>query len=716
MDILEFYKIKRENIFANDFDNFIKNNKITFSETGIAVIYAPNGVGKTSLSKVLDCQKGSEFDAKFGTIVVNEKKNDLFHVISDQNSRHIIQGETEEFLLGDDIRKEFELKKKIDNEITEVFENKLPKVLKDNFNISKTKGALINLIEDSKLKEFVSDIANAKSRGKGINIEEFANKIKTLTVLNIKEYSEDKFNYYIKDIENKESIINKINEITENDIRANEKVEEIEENNVAIEILSKYSHKKQCIVCDNPNLPDDLLIKKKENKENVFSKLNETEKFIIKEIIEKIPAEDPFNIKENLVETMKSGNKEILHQLSNDFNEYTIILNQKINNLFANKLLSDDLIKEIEEYYTMIKIKPELSDEDILYIQEIINNNIDKSISLERDKNNNLKLMLNNTEFIGKEREELNLSTGEQNFITLTFELLKAKNNDKQIIILDDPISSFDSIYKNKIVYSIIKFLENKKQIILTHNTDLIRLLEVQKENCFKLYLLNNIEGQENGFIEVTDNEKKIMIFIPDLLDFIRNNIDVYVKDERLYLYSLIPFMRGYAKFIGNISIKNQLTALMHGYTNDKINITYIYNKLFNKNIVNIYEISVSDILGIDINNIDILNNDYPLLNKTLSHSLTYLYLRLLVERKLVTKFNINTKKSDNLGAIILKAYNGTDKLNISKRIFLISKKTLLNEFNHFEGNMSIFQPAIDISDYTLMKEKTEIIDFINNE
>lgn len=716
MDILEFYKIKRENIFANDFNNFIKNNKIAFSENGIAVIYAPNGVGKTSLSKVLDCQKGSEFDAKFGTIIVNEKKNDLFHVISDQNSRHIIQGETEEFLLGDDIRKEFELKKKIDNEIAEVFENKLPKILKDNFNISKTKGTLINLIEDSKLKEFISDIANAKSRGKGINIEEFANKIKILKVLNIKEYSEDRFNYYIKDIENKESIINKINDITENDIRANEKVEEIEENNVAIEILSKYSHKKQCIVCDNSNLPDDLLIKKKENKENVFSKLNATEKFIIKEIIEKIPAEDPFNIKEKLVETMKSGNKEILHQLSNDFNEYTIILNQKINNLFANKLLSDDLIKEIEEYYTMIKIKPELSDEDILYIQEIINNNIDKSISLERDKNNNLKLMLNNTEFIGKEREELNLSTGEQNFISLTFELLKAKNNDKQIIILDDPISSFDSIYKNKIVYSIVKFLENKKQIILTHNTDLIRLLEVQKENCFKLYLLNNIEGQENGFIEVTDNEKKIMIFIPDLLDFIRNNIDVYVKDERLYLYSLIPFMRGYAKFIGDISIKNQLTALMHGYTNDKINITDIYNKLFNKNIVNIYEISVSDILGIDINNIDILNNDYPLLNKTLSHSLTYLYLRLLVERKLVTKFNINTKKSDNLGAIILKAYSGTDKLNISKRIFLISKKTLLNEFNHFEGNMSIFQPAIDISDYTLMKEKTEIIDFINNE
>ena len=713
MDILEFYKIKKEKIFTNDFETFIKNNKIAFSNVGISVIYAPNGVGKTSLSKVLNCEEGSNFDAKFGTVVANEKQNELFHVILDQNSRHIIQGETEEFLLGDDVRKEFELKKEIDDVIIEIFEGKLPKILKDTFNISKAKSTVINLLEDNELKKYISDIANNKSRGKGISIEEFTQKIKFLKTCNIENYSEDKFNYYIKDIESKESIINKI---TESDIRENQKVEEIEENTIAIEILSKYSHKRQCIVCDNPNMPNDLLNKKKENKNNVFAQLNETEKYIINEIIENIKTEDPFNIKEKLVETIKSGNKDILHQLTKEFEEYKNILNQRINNLFSNNLLNENLIKKIEEYYEMIKTKPELSDEDILYIQEIINNNIDKEISLERDQNNNLKLMLNKSEFIGKEREELNLSTGEQNFISLTFELLKAKNNSKPIIVLDDPISSFDSIYKNKIVYSISKFLENKKQIILTHNTDLIRLLEVQRKDCFNLYLLNNIEGQENGFIEITDKEKNIMIFIPELLDFIRENIDGYIENESLYLYSLIPFMRGYAKFIGDTESKNKLTTLMHGYFNDKINITDIYNKLFNKNIATSYEISVGDILGIDINNIDVLNSNYPLLNKTLKHSLSYLYLRLLVERKLVTKYGINTKKYDNLGSIILQAYSGNDKTNVIKRVFLISKKTLLNEFNHFEGNMSIFQPAIDISDYTLQKEKNDIIDFINKE
>ena len=54
---------------------------------------------------------------------------------------------------------------------------------------------------------------------------------------------------------------------------------------------------------------------------------------------------------------------------------------------YQSILLSDDLIKKIEEYYKMIKTKPELSDEDILYIQEIINNNIDKEIAVGSVKN-----------------------------------------------------------------------------------------------------------------------------------------------------------------------------------------------------------------------------------------------------------------------------------------------------------------------------------------
>ena len=48
-------------------------------------------------------------------------------------------------------------------------------------------------------------------------------------------------------------------------------------------------------------------------------------------------------------------------------------------------------------------------------------------------------------------------------------------------------------------------------------------------------------------------------------------------------------------------------------------------------------------------------------------------------------------------------------------KIFFYSKKTLLNEFNHFEGNINIFQPAIDISENILTKERNEILDKLNN-
>ena len=51
---------------------------------------------------------------------------------------------------------------------------------------------------------------------------------------------------------------------------------------------------------------------------------------------------------------------------------------------------------------------------------------------------------------------------------------MKAKKSDMPVVVIDDPISSFDSIYKNKIVYAIVKILHNKKRIVLTHNTDLI--------------------------------------------------------------------------------------------------------------------------------------------------------------------------------------------------------------------------------------------------
>jgi hypothetical protein len=294
----------------------------------------------------------------------------------------------------------------------------------------------------------------------------------------------------------------------------------------------------------------------------------------------------------------------------------------------------------------------------------------------------------------------------------LSFELLRAKKVDENIIILDDPISSLDSIYKNKIAYAIIKFLEKKKVIALTHTTELIKLLEHQKQNCFNLYYMNNTQGEVNGFIPINQKEMEILLYIHKFLTLLRDNIKTEIIDEKSYLVSLVPFMRGYAQVINEIEIKNKLTKIMHGYESETIDVTATYNKLFGNSVIrNTYVISVPDIIAMDISNIRILkDNNYPLLCKTLEHTFTYLYLHLNVEKKLVDTYSVNTKKYEMLSEIIWHAFSGDDKEKVKNKMFFLSRKTLLNEFNHFEMDMNIFQPAIDITNQARKKEKEEIL------
>ena len=101
-----------------------------------------------------------------------------------------------------------------------------------------------------------------------------------------------------------------------------------------------------------------------------------------------------------------------------------------------------------------------------------------------------------------------------------------------------------------------------------------------------------------------------------------------------------------------------------------------------------------------------------------MKHTLTYLKLRLTVEQALINKFAnkfaIDTSNPLQLGQIIVRALPEDTDRNIKMRVRLISKKTLINEFNHFEGNLSIFQPAIDITDCALLKEKNEILGIVD--
>lgn len=318
----------------------------------------------------------------------------------------------------------------------------------------------------------------------------------------------------------------------------------------------------------------------------------------------------------------------------------------------------------------------------------------------------------------------MELSSGEQNFISLAFELLLARHSDRKYVVLDDPISSFDSVYKNKITFCIIKFLDDKRQIVLTHNTDLIRLLEVQRNNCFNLYILNNTENGRNGFIPVNREEKDLLINLHKLVKLFQNKNDAlapFIKNRKQFLMSMIPFMRGYA----HISLDTQddfgtLSEIMHGYSKGSVKIVPIYSRLFGYDFNESEEISVDDILNVDLERLVILDEaKYPLLSSTLKTTLVYYNLRMKVEKELVDDFGVKTYEMNTFNQIIMKAFNcGKDDPDFEKKrefkVFFTSRKTLLNEFNHFEGNINIFQPAIDITPTALKKEITDIENKLN--
>ena len=744
---LNFEKLIYKNVFNTDWkenSHSIELKEIYNNGGGLAIVYAPNGIGKSSLTHALESSESNDkidFNIEYSDDKIKKHltpQTKSFFVINDQISRNIIGGSTADYLIGKNIKDLYELTEKLNKHFVEGYESIISK-LKDEYNLTKKTSKFIDLIKSKNVScdLFLSSLVNNKDKGKSIDRSKlicFINKNKDSFFK--KELDCNQKNFVLNQIDIKDGVLNTFESIKFENISKNESLDIYEQNSDALKILHKYEKLDACIVCDNNSFDSKNLIKKKEDsKRNIENNLTTELKLILEKIIKSdiLQYDDPFEIKESIRILLNNGDLSKIIKVREKINE---VKSNICNNIIFDLVHIFDNTETINLFYKWQNLKneePEISDDELLYIKNVISDNIEKKIEIEKEENI-LKLTLDGNEFLGKERKELSLSSGEQNFISLSFELLRAKNSDKEFVIIDDPISSFDSIYKNKIAYCLLEFLREKKTIIFTHNLELIKLLNCQYRGGYNLYFLGNSEIGRNGFIPVKDKEKDILIDLHCLIETFstnKNGLKEKIKDEKLFLLSMIPFLRGFSHILpGKEKIYNELSNIMHGYESSefKLDINNVYKNLFNYTFFDEpCVVSVDDILKLDINEVgksNIVDDDsLSLLSSTLKQNLIYFYLRMLVEKQLVD-YCIKQEKSkkglDTLHAIIRTAFpenseiEEVDKVNRRFRVFFTSRRTLLNEFNHFEGNMNIFQPAIDISEESLQKEAEDIISKLN--
>lgn len=734
---LEFSQIHNGIIFDSEFDDLKKNNgtiefkRQNHAKGGMAVVYAPNGTGKSSLASVLGNLESTDelyFRAidDSGAEVIPESAS--FHVIADQIQRNIIQGDESQYLVGKEIRREYELKKKVGKGFDHAFKEMLPSVYKSNYGVSKVKDLLMKHLQSVNADgyKYIVSIVNRTLKGDDIDRAEFISFIQDPANKCLEDtLDDDKRQFIIQDC-SKTGIVDKLLTVNLESVTLTPEIRTIEQHDDAIVILRKYHALNECIVCDNNDFNGDKLLKQKEDgRKKIYDSLDKN----TKDLLDKAAMEpslqnnDPFAIKKSVMDFIENGDPTNIKELIVLLRHYVSVICCEMVLQLVNCFDGTTMLKDFDELSKLQEATPKLDSDDLLFIQEVISENIDRDIKIIRTEDNdrNFKLMLGDAPLLNISRDNMRLSTGEQNFISLAFELLLAKNGNKEYIVIDDPISSFDSIYKNKIAYCMLKFLENKKQIILTHNVDLIRLLDVQLKDCFNLYIMSNTDGGQNGFIHINDEEKRLLINLSDLVDLLHDKdgkLKSAIRDRRKFLISMVPFIRGYAHIsLDPCDYFGKLSQIMHGYENATVDLVRAYNCFFGNVFSGTENVSTSDILAIDCNDLDFFDaSKYPLLSETLRQSLIYYYLRMKVEKKLVDIFAMNIKDNDivMLHKIILKAFSCSEsdpeyEYKRACRVFFTSRKTLLNEFNHFEGNMNIFQPAIDINPVKLKKEFNDI-------
>lgn len=286
---------------------------------------------------------------------------------------------------------------------------------------------------------------------------------------------------------------------------------------------------------------------------------------------------------------------------------------------------------------------------------------------------------------------------------------IEAKKSDKDtLLIFDDIADSFD--YDNK--YAIIEYIyelskrDDFKIILLTHNFDFFRALK-SRLNCKYTYFASKTEY---GIIKLEDNnfESSNNIFV-EIRKRIEENPEEHIRD----ILALIPFIRNLYEYNGNQENFLKLTKILHydfDYNEVPLNsLTNIYsewNIQIPNNTEKIYQLIFQEAEEITQTRTTKIN----IVNKLVLS----MAIRLKAEKFMLDYLNItDTSEFDkNQTRALFNMFKVNS--NENKDIEILERVAIMTPEN-IHVNSFMYEPLLDMSDAALKDLYSDVLDLIDS-
>lgn len=549
--------------------NNIKNASITIEKNSLNIKYGMNGTGKSTIAKAIANRDQLSELKTFGSnlepeISVSENinkveifNNDFINRIT-FNGSEVIDNGFEIFVKTE----EYDSKRK---EITNI----LNKLNRETFNdqiINKFREGLLNIATKIQLNSnnTVKRTSTYKSILKKENMFEVPQELTKYS-----EFIQDKsMNINWVDWKNKGFEFDEKNKCPFCAEKLSEKYSK--EKETFKENYTKSGMKNLNDILETINDIKDYLNKEKYNKLIECIKENKNEEdidFIYQKFIleitylngkfEKIYQFDSYNIKNSEIGKLGDKVKELIinkEELNYFYSEniFEIIdnINKKINEI-VNKIT--DLQAKTATLNTFIKNSINSSKEDINRFLETAGFNYKFDFIVSSENVSKTILIYKGEEDINVDNIDKHLSWGEKNAFALVLFMYYAISKKAELIILDDPISSFDSNKKYAIINRLFENRNDRKSfygktvLMLTHDFEPIIDFIINNKPNSGHAIAKYIKNTNNIVIEQEINKKDDIISIVELAY-------KYVKDNNLNMISRINFLR---KYIEHTKVEN---------------------------------------------------------------------------------------------------------------------------------------------------------------